>query len=198
MVEFLTETTIGLLSVLVSLGAALISVLFALRAQRTQKLTSDVEIASWRRGYIAQIRIWAAEACDCLSDAVHLAECDPMRTKDPSFYDRRQAIRSRLSSLADRGQWHFPDLSDDAYGGDKPPAFRGFRDPLLDALISAYDAVTALNYEEQGDNRARKAELVEIKRAFTAAVQDITDPWGENEEFRRFTRIAALHQRPRR
>ncbi|MEM9043377.1 MAG: hypothetical protein AAGC81_01690 [Pseudomonadota bacterium] len=198
MVFELTETFTGLLSVLVSLAAALISVIFALRAQRTQKLTSDVEVASWRRGYIAQIRVWAGEASDCLADAVHLAELDPARTSDPSFFDRRQTIRSRLSSLADRGRWHFPNLQHDAYGNDKPPAFRGFRDPLLDALVEGYDVVTSLNYLEQAENRQAKDRLVEIKRDFVSAVQQIIDPWGENEEFRRFTRIAALHQRPTR
>ncbi|MEM1275494.1 MAG: hypothetical protein AAGH74_03140 [Pseudomonadota bacterium] len=191
----LTDTLIGALSVLVSLGAALISVLFALRAQRTQRLTSDVEIASWRRAYIAQIRGWAGEASDCLADAIHLAEFDPAQT--PNFYERRQEIRSRLSSLADRGRWHFPNLEVEAYGSDKPPAFQGFRDPLLDALIEGYDAVTSLNYTEAADNRQVKERLVEIKRDFVSAVQKIIDPWGENAEFRRFTRIAALHQRPR-
>lgn len=69
-----------------------------------------------------------------------------------AYFDRRNELLGEVSSLIDRGRFLFPNR-DVGYGLDKGAANRGFRDPVLDRVVSAYRVLQAVDYRDFGKNR---------------------------------------------
>src|SRR3546814_5379018 len=53
----------------------------------------------------------------------------------------RRDILARLSALLDSGRWYFPNRHAEQIGSHKPAAYRGLRQPVLDAIFAAYDCI---------------------------------------------------------
>ena len=69
-----------------------------------------------------------------------------------AYFDCRNELLGEVSSLIDRGRFLFPN-EDVRYGLDKGAANRGFRDPALDRVVSAYRVLQAVDYRDFGKNR---------------------------------------------
>lgn len=135
--------------------------------------------------YFAELRAWADLAANALSEAVHLCDLDPTQCDDPSFFNRRHQLKVELSALIDRGRWLFPNIHHTEFGEWKQEAYRGFRHPVLDALVYAYHAVHHLNYANKSENVGLRKPLVEVKRSFVSEVQKKLDPRRTEKEFNR-------------
>jgi len=133
-------------------------------AERANALNARV----WADQYFQSVRAWADEAIANLAMAIHLNDFgSELQTA------RLIEVRAALSGLVDRGRWYFPNRFDTEIGQHKGPAFRGLRQPVLEYLVQAYEALD--KNEALGDQQTRSA-LVRAERRFVSEVQRILDP----------------------
>ena len=179
------DKLIALVSAGTSVVAAFVSGFLSIRAIRAQDLANRVQAAGVRNQYFVELRRWADEACTSLSEADHLCDFDPSKTKEPSFFERHHGLRVQLSSLIDRGRWFFPNKFVDGVGTHKQAAFQGYRHEVLDSLVAGYQLVCRLDHQHQATNHQIKGRLEEIRKTFVSQVQESLDPRGRVEEFDR-------------
>jgi hypothetical protein len=177
---------IQLVSAGVALLAAFASIYFSIRTRRDASTQRRIQILSLRRQYDSDLRKWADEVSEVMTEAVFLCKLDPAKLAANEFFTRRHNIRIRLSALADRGRWFLPNVNPDEHGQHKPVAFRGFRQPSLDSVIGAFRLVGGLSYQEQAPNLECMSELVRIKKSFVSELQSILDP---NEKEKETTKL---------
>lgn len=139
------------------------------------RLSASAFASDWFR----DLRAWASEAIDVLSEAAYNAPGSSASSPMPAEVCTR--CRHRLSALIDRGRFFLPNLEPEAKGADKPSAFRGTRHAALDQLVLA-EQVLAGTPIERKEFPSTRAALVAIKRDFVAAIQDILDPRSRNAE----------------
>ena len=163
---------ISIVALVVSVAAAGATILTNVRGQRRQ--------------YFSEMRRWADEGCDQLSEAVHLCDLDPA-TSAVDFGARRHALRVSLSALIDRGRWFFPNLREHEAGNDRDKAYRGFRPPVLDELVAAYKLVGRLDEASEAANADLREPLVAVKRRFSSEIQGYLDPRKREMKFARLT-----------
>lgn len=178
----------------IAIGAASIALLSALATGafawlnlRRERLNQQMQHLTLTQNYFSGLRTWADQLSDILSEAIHLAELDPARCVAPIFFDRRHQLRVRLSSYIDRGRWYFPNLKPEEHGAHKPKAFRGYRQEVLNSLVYAYRALTALNYVDGTGNEHQRELMVEAKKGFVSEIQDVLDPQRREGEFAAIT-----------
>ncbi|MGB7372735.1 hypothetical protein [Pontixanthobacter sp.] len=127
------------------------------------ELQTKLAHQSWVDEYFRELTVWAAEIADQISQAIHYLDVDDDKA--------RRDILARLSSRIDTGRWYFPNSLEKGYGDEKEPAYRGFRQPLLDWVILAYDIFAG--------NRVfsdPRGMLLTCQRQFVSAVQEHIDP----------------------
>lgn len=161
---------------LIALGVSIFTTIQNSRTRaRTAKLeASNAEIAraqatlaqqAWSDEYFREISNWASGVATCLSRAIHqfddLAEASATRTQ----------ILADISCAIDTGRWFFPNHISDDYGNDKPPAYRGYRQPILDWLVRAYEIL-----ETPGKFEEPREQLVRSQRVFVSMIQERLDP----------------------
>ena len=169
---------------------------YALRAEQSAReannhsLRANVLSAnSWLDQYQANVRVWADEACDCISIAIHAVKADSSRQEELFFTSLH-----RLSSLIDRGRWFFPNQWNDEYGQHKEPAYHGLRQPILDYLVDAYRIVESLLMTK--DNTTIP-DLVQCQRLFVSEVQLVFDPRRRDREVERIIKEFAISEKLR-
>jgi len=92
-------------------------------------------------------------------------------------YDKFVKIRAELSALIDEGRLYFPNIQNTPHGLDKQEAYKGYRQPILDHLVEAYDFIGKI----QRKAGVRSTEQVasrfnSIRRAFVSETQLAVDP----------------------
>lgn len=172
-----------LIAAVSALIAATSAVLTAWNYRREQ-LNQKVSAAKWKKEYFADLLKWSDECMVLLSESYHLCELDPKRMADNKFFEARHNLRVRLSAQIDRGRWFFPNYAVEHHGQHKHEAFRGFRPAVLDGLVHAYRAVTALNYVDASKNQDIRKYVEDAKRLFTSEIQKVLDPRSRDEEFK--------------
>lgn len=182
-----TTEQISLTAAAIALSSALSVTVFAIVNYRRERLNQRMQFSKLQQDYFATLRTWADQVSDLLSDAVHFSELDPQRCPDGFFFERRNRLRTSISSMIDRGRWFFPNLHSDKVGQHKEQAFQGYRQEVLNSLVAAYDATTGLDYRAASNNPPRRIELVKTKRLFVSEVQAVLDPVNRDKEFRKIT-----------
>ena len=180
--EMPTESmNFGDLATWVSAVVALISAALAIRssrdADRHQKQAAQalakqnmLQEREWAEQYFADVRKWADEVCLTISESIHIARYPELATD----LRTRLWLEARLSKALDTGRWYFPNIKTDVAGKTKEPAYRGYRQPILDHVFNAYIATVDLrNIESQKDS---VATLVRCQRCFVSEVQEVLDP----------------------
>lgn len=183
---FRAEILVGVISAVISAGGAFMSLVFFRRSQQRQMQNQEVELAQWKNQYLAEIRHWADECMEALSGAVHLCDLDPSKTMGPPLFDRRHLLMQAVSSLIDRGRWFFPNEQLSADRKDRRVFFRGYRDPILDPLVTAYEVLRRLDYLDRAGNTGLRADFVAAKQDFATRMQVVLDPSSRNADFERF------------
>jgi hypothetical protein len=136
----------------------------AFRAEQVQRLLLQSEL---RKG----IRAWADEVSDTIGEAWSVC----LETTDAGDPPRRHSeVLAHLSSLIDRGRLLLPNHQRSSRGLLKEGAYRGVRDPALDALMECYRALKA---SRATDERAAE-RLVRSRRRFITEVQAVLNPYG--------------------
>lgn len=136
-----------------------------------------LNVKAWLDQYNCNVRLWADEACECISMAIHGLELEQAKCDEVLF-----GAKYKISSLIDRGRWFFPNQWQDDYGGHKEPAYRGIRQPILDFLVEAHEAICKHQKNQSG---AVHDELVDCQRGFVSEVQQVFNPRRRKEELDR-------------
>ncbi|MEM7469672.1 MAG: hypothetical protein AAF387_22710 [Pseudomonadota bacterium] len=174
---------VEIVSVAIAVIAALASAFFSVRALRAQAFQNRLQYAALKDQFFSDFRRWASDSTDQLSLAVHLCELDPNKCEPPSLFERRLMLRTRLSTLIDRGRFFMPNRTPEIDYQDQEDAYRGYRHELLDSLVAAYDLATILDYKNEETNRDLREQFVAVKREFVTQAQEILDPRARDREF---------------
>ncbi len=176
----------GALSILVAGVAAWIAWAAAKRselaADREQQIAAISTVASWQ----GDIRAWAGEVIDTLSEASY--RCGYEDEGGDDCKDALKHCRFRLSGLIDRGRFFFPNIPDPSVGKRKPSAYRGWRHGVLDSLVAAERVLSG--HEGYGKFRDREDALIAMRREFVSAIQQILAPAVYNQEIAKLVQAA--------
>lgn len=120
---------------------------------------------------------WASEVAHILSE---MAEFPMREWESGDKLARRHELRHRLSAQIDIGRLYFPNSQTGLAprGEDqKPPAYRGDRQSVLEHLVKAYEVFTldAISGPE-AERRLLKWRITSEKRGFISEVHEFIDP----------------------
>lgn len=91
----------------------------------------------------------------------------------------------RLSSLIEQGKFYFPNINKhDGFGKEKPIAYQGYRNVILDFLVYEYQIFEKKDCE----NHLKHAEMLE--RLFTSYVFQYLEPHKHRKKIRKNTTIS--------
>jgi hypothetical protein len=148
-------------------------------SHRMAEETARIQALDWTSQHFRDVRAWGTEVTNAISDLIHLSHIEDAGIR----HDRWNSTRARISALIDRGRWHFPNEMHESLGLEKPPAYRGSRQNILDWLVWAYDAYPKppLYFDpEQGKQDAYTAEAygraVSYQREFVSEIQRTLNP----------------------
>lgn len=152
----------------VAVLALIFSVVSFCLSRRERRLSVQLQ-------YYAQLRSWADQTVDLLSEAAFLAACDPERMPPApnDFFTKRGEMMAAVSALIDRGRWFLPNTDPDKYGQRKAEAYQGFRQEALNYLVAVHEKVRDLNYTTGDGNKDRQKSLVCLKRGFVSEIQEV-------------------------
>ncbi|MCI0460023.1 MAG: hypothetical protein L0Z62_23980 [Gemmataceae bacterium] len=172
-------------NVIGGLVLALAGFLAGVFAERRQYRLSASAFAS---DYLRDLRTWASEAIDVLSEAAYHA---PGRTvPTPIDEDVCRSCRHRLSALVDRGRFFMPNFNPERTGKDKPGAFQGLRHPALDLLVAAEQILAGAPPPILKALPSQRSALVDVKRRFVSEIQALLDPRMQNRAIAKLLREA--------
>jgi hypothetical protein len=141
----------------------------ATRRQEEATRRQEVGVDQWNR----DLRNWASEAIDVLSEAVYASNSS----------DVRRYI-SQLSALIDRGRFFLPNQVNKEAEPEKLPAFQGRRHRALVPLIAALRVLDGdvENELKEYVSQKRSDVIRELQREFVSHIQLILDPRQRNRE----------------
>lgn len=149
---------------------AKIAALHAGVSHEQTRLQRDTDIIRWAGGTLAIL--------------AEMAELPVTEMEDDARRRRWHSLRHRLSTQIDIGRFYFPNYGADHQKADKPAAFRGRRQRVLEYLVEAYDIFD--EDDALGDLTTRQAckkALAAERQNFISEVQRFIDP-GRYVEFR--------------
>lgn len=175
------DVLIAVFAVVVSIfGLAVTGFIAWRRRELTKELArrQEVGVAQWRR----DLRDWASEAIDVLSEAMYA--CDDMPDATPAHF--RQYLH-KLWALIDRGRFFLPNQQPEAREDDPVIAYRGYRHRALDPLWAAGNVLENRipdGLEDHVDNvvRYRHQVLEDLQREFVSNISAILAPESHNQE----------------
>lgn len=133
-----------------------------------------VSVESLKFNNDSQVMSWANRTVVAMTEAQHI--CATPNVSALYVNERGIALATALSSLIDEGRWFFPNVGRRATDSEKPGAYRGSRQPILDYVVAAYEGVSALTREDDAPRAALAAKIGEAKRHFVTEVQHAVDP----------------------
>ena len=191
-------TLIQLMSAAIASLAACASIYFSIRTRRDSLTQQRVEVLSLKHDFDSDLRKWAEEVSEQMTEAIFLCDLNPAELAKGEFFQKQHTIRTRLSALIDRGRWFLPNIKETEKGQHKPGAYRGSRQPALDYVVASFDLVTNLNCLAQAPNKELQSQLSEIKREFVTELQNLLDPREREKETRTLLKSVkneAFHKR---
>jgi len=174
----MNDIFIGVISAVIALVAAVVSVYFSRKSLRVSALSARMQ-------YYSDLREWAREVANALSDAIHLCEVNQDIMPRKNFFETRHDIKIRLSALIDQGRWFFPNKTSGAAakGFEKEKAFQGVRLTVLDSIVFTYKLVKNMESGTCQVSENTKADMVTQKRVFVSEIQLALDPHTLSREF---------------
>lgn len=158
---------VAVVSAVISVLAVLLNIVITSRQTRvgveTLKFNND-----------SQVMNWANRAVAAMAEAQHI--CASPNVGALYLNERGIALATALSSLIDEGRWYFPNMGRRPTDTEKAGAYRGTRQPILDYVFSAYEAVHEMMTNDDAAREALAAKIAEAKRHFVSEVQHAVDP----------------------
>lgn len=193
------DQIVNLLSAIGQFGAAVFAAIAlwkSIKTSQEQKETSErlareqtessERVASEHRSLIKeQIKIqrdsdilrWTEQVIDILSDADSFVAELASAPFDDLAEARRRRLQSRLSALIDHGRMYFPNERLEAKGAGNHRAYRGHRQPILDALVFSYESLKEAHLVNNGpEAHALCVKIVDFRRQFVSEAQAAINP----------------------
>ena len=143
-------------------------------ANRVAELAAGLQALDWSTQYFSDVRNWADLATSEISRLIHLNSIEDDSTRQQTWVN----ARSNLSALI-RGRWFFPNEFEEQYGHEKPPAYRGYRQRILDHLVDAYNVYSdppCFGKQHRDGTPSVIDRLVRDQRWFVSDVQKFLNP----------------------
>ncbi|MCE9521046.1 MAG: hypothetical protein K8S25_01280 [Alphaproteobacteria bacterium] len=167
MFGFETSDVVGVVSAGISLVALAINLLITRRQTRisfeTLKFNND-----------SQVMNWANRVVVAMSEALHVSGATNVSAA--FLHERGLSLSTNLSALIDEGRWFFPNTGSRSTDGEKPGAYRGSRQAILDHVFVVYQCASELQQFGDGSREALAGRIAEAKRHFVTEVQHAVDP----------------------
>lgn len=179
--------------VVIAVGSAIASFVFSRRAQLLSRSQLDIGVRSFRLEYLQNLRAWADETVDAISEAAHVCDIEPTQIDRRELELRKNALKSKLSSLIDRGRWFFPNVivrEDDA--GLMASAYRGLRPIALSNILTVYQTLDRIILEEEDERRKQREIIAVAQRHFVSEIQETLDPRKRERDFQELEEAVAL------
>lgn len=117
---------------------------------------------------------WATEVTGILSQ---MAELTLAPNDDQSWRRDWHHLRHSLTGKIDIGRLYFPNYAADLVNLEKPPAYRGVRQSVIDHLVWAYDAFSDYAAtSDETDLKTLRGRLIREKRLFVSEIHNHIDP----------------------
>ncbi len=139
----------------------------ALEERNVKLMEAQTQLShqAWTDEYFRDVTLWANDVAETIARAIHLCAAGSPTNQEILY------VRSRLSAALDTGRWYFPNDIVDEFGKEKPPAYRGYRQNVLDWVFRAYDVFSHPTH--YGDTHSA---LVQAQRHFVSEIQVVLDP----------------------
>jgi len=106
-----------------------------------------------------------------------------------TFKKEKISVLAKISSLIETGRFYFPNIDlGDGYGKEKPIAYQGYRNLVLDFVVFFYDVSKNENALEYIDH------LKWLERNFTSYVFEFIDPKKQGDARREMMRLYASEE----
>lgn len=169
-------TILGFVGALLGFVGAVAGVIVAWRfgnlsikvASAQQRLATQSAASDW----LGELRAWASEAIEVLSEASYT--CGHYDPSDKDCAEKLLRCRFRISALIDTGRFFLPNHFVDTVGVNKPSAYRGRRHAALDPIVAAERVLSG--EVETSRFKSRKEAVVAMQREFVSAIQKIIAP----------------------
>jgi hypothetical protein len=149
----------------VAVASAAISVLaLVLNIVITSRQTR-VSVENFKFNNDTQLMNWANRVVVAMAEAYHL----PPKTDVHS-------LATNLSALIDEGRWFFPNIGKKEADNEKPGAYRGTRQAVLDHIVAVYNAVVAMPAADDQAWQQHMASVHAARRHFVSEIQHAVDP----------------------
>jgi hypothetical protein len=158
---------VAVVSAAISVVALLLNIFITSRQTR-------VSVESLKFNNDSQVMNWANRTVAAMAEAQHI--CASANVSALYLNERGIALATSLSSLIDEGRWFFPNIGRRPTDPEKAGAYRGTRQPILDYVFSAYEAVHEMMRAEDAPREKLAAKIAEAKRHFVSEVQHAVDP----------------------
>lgn len=150
---------------MLSFGFAVFAFIFAMRTN-----TKRYELKS---AYRKEIILWFSDTVELLIR---------LRAQPDKESSDRRGILNILSAKIELGRFYFPNISKgDNFGNEKPKAYQGYRNLVLDLLVYSYRLFERTDFPKY----IKHAET--LQRHFTSLVYEILDPKSHLAETQKHT-----------
>ncbi len=117
---------------------------------------------------------WCADALTAFETASSWFETPADAPSPPG--ETPHLVAARLSTLADLGRLHFPNFDPNNHGSDKAAAFRGHRQPAIDAMLLVHDLMRDAHRLPPASRVEAAALVFDCRRLLISEVQIASDP----------------------
>jgi len=148
--------------------ASMISVIAILLTWIAGRRARKLQFLGYLQKDYDDLQAWGQEVVHAMANAVMLCDLNPGKTQEPSYFERRHKLRTKLSALLDIGRWLLPNEDHTSFGVHKQLAFRGHRQRALNEVAETLNLVESLNYSDQPKNMEKRDQLVKSKREFVS------------------------------
>jgi hypothetical protein len=172
------QTITSVASAVLALASASMSAYFSQKSSRHAEQSDQHQ-------YEDTIRSWAERTVDVTG---HLVELLSEPGEESGFREKSRPLLAVLRSQIDKGRWYFPNILKEKKGMDKPLAFRGIRQPILDVLVDLFWAVKDADW----NHRERVYQRVDdLHRQFVSHILARLDPSTRDANYQNYVALSA-------
>ena len=177
--------SIGIIVAVVSALASLIAVGVSLKTASDQRKLARHLAKEEHRLLFEQVRVardsdiiqWTSICVAVLAELESEVAFSDTSHKNSDEQTRLRALCHKLSALIDQGRMYFPNQAPETKGGEKPPAYQGYRQVILTVLVRIYGLVEKFNRQPVNSNRENTVKSIsKYRRRFVSEAQLAIDP----------------------
>lgn len=169
----------------VAIGSAVLALASLVLNWLVVRRQTELQYETLRAEMDSEVIAWAHEAIDLVSQSIALARGRGAAYTSEDLSRLVHETSQKLSSIADRGRFFFPNEAPDKHGQDKEGAFQGYRPPILDAVIFACARLDRMDVAATAPDVEAAEFLTKCRRLLVSEAQNAIDPRRRGQMLRR-------------